>query len=202
MIVTFTPYARDLNLGRAYNDCMALLPNDDDWAIMLDHDAMWTTRDWYRQIAEVTQGNPKAIFVAVTNRIASKWQQSTGSLMESHDLVAHRAHGTMCAEWRRTLLKVTHTRGFGGVAFALSKRCWREAGGFADGLPCVDHSMHFRARAVGYDIYAMESLYVYHWRRANGDDPSKDWPKAANCPCRGLEPAVNERIEIDDFVRC
>lgn len=198
-LVTFTPYALDMNYGRAVNECFDLL-GPDDWAIVQDHDAMFTTREWYRQLSELVAGNPRAAFTCVTNRIASRWQQAHEVDKDNHDMVYHRQMGTARLS-RRTLLRVTHTRGWGGVMMCLSKAAWAEAGGFPDGLLCVDHGMFFGLRAKGYEIYAVESILMYHWRRANGDDPSKDWPKAANCPCRGLEPEVNERISIEEFVR-
>ena len=96
----------------------------------------------------------------------------------------------------RTLLDITNTLGWGGVAFALSKRAWREVGGFADGLLCVDHSLHFRLRAFGTRrSYLLESLYVYPWRRAFGDRLPPGTPVAQRCPCTGaIETPPTERI--------
>jgi GT2 family glycosyltransferase len=96
----------------------------------------------------------------------------------------------------RTLLDVTDTMGFGGVAFAISKRAWEKAGGFVDGMLCVDHHMHFALRRAGLRVYLLEGWYVYHWRRAFGDDPSSDWPRAEGCRCRGPEKAPTRRITL------
>ena len=74
LILAMTPFDEAANLGAAYNRAMALLP-DDGWAVMLDHDAALTTREWHRQIAEAIAFKPDAgAFVACTNRIAAPWQ--------------------------------------------------------------------------------------------------------------------------------
>jgi GT2 family glycosyltransferase len=193
VILAMTPFASDRNLGSAYNDAMRLLPAD-GWAVMLDHDAALTTRDWYRQVAEAIAFLPDAgAFVACTNRIAAPWQQVGDR--NNHDMVHNRAFGSERMKVR-TLLDVTDTQGFGGVAFAISRATWERVGGFVDGMLCVDHHMHFAIRRAGLRVYLLEGWYVYHWRRANGDDPSRDWPRAKDCPCRGPERNPTKRITL------
>lgn len=193
MIYTMIPYDLDANLGRAYNAFMALLP-EGSWAIFKDHDAMPTTGMWFRQFKEAIDFMPEAgAFVAVTNRIASSWQQVGDR--ESNDIAAHREFGRRRAKIR-TLLDVSDTKGFGGVMFAISKTAWREAGGFADGLGCVDHSIHFGLQRIGRKVYLLEGVYVFHWRHWGEPDPTSQHPKAANCPCRGPEKQPRERISL------
>jgi len=188
-----TPFSPTMNLGRAYNDAMERLP-EDGWAVFLDHDACWTTRDWYRQIEEAVQAKPDAgLFTAVANRIGPKWQQA--GERDCHDIARHRVFGK--ARTRvRTMLDATDTKGIGGVVMVISRRAWAEVGGFAAGMMCVDHRMHFAQRDAGRRIYVIEGLYVYHWRRANGDGPPDDAPRAENCPCRGPEKAPMVRVRL------
>lgn len=195
MILQMTPFASDMNLGRAYNEAMAILP-DGSWAVFMDHDAMHVTRDWHRLIEEAIAFKPDAgAFVAVTNRIDAKWQRAEESDPENHDIGHHTAVGLQRLK-KRTLLDITDTKGFGGVCFALSKLAWEEAGGFAHGMLCVDHSIHFRLQRVGRPVYLLESLYVYHRRRAFVGPLPPHTPKAKNCPCRGPEPMPTERIAL------
>lgn len=194
-----TPFALDRNLGQAYNRAMELLP-DDGWAAMMDHDAMPTTREWYRQIVDAIEFRPDAgAFVAMTNRIAAPWQRCGDR--NSHDILQHRAFGHDRLKVR-SLLDITDTKGWGGVLFALSKATWREVGGFVDGMACVDHCMHFAIQNTGKRIYLIEGLYVYHFRRADGVDPTQGAPIAKNCPCRGHEKLPTERIALPELVRC
>lgn len=189
MILCMTPFAADMNYGRALNDAMSLIP-EDGWAVFLDHDAMWTTRSWNRQISEAIAFRPDAgLFTGVTNRIAKRWQQAGNP--DSHDIVQHRRFG-MARMSTRTLLDITDTNGLGGVVMVISKAAWRQVGGFVDGLACIDHQMHFAQRAAGRRVWMIEGLYLYHWRRANGDSPPADAPRAHNCRHGGpvVEPMV------------
>lgn len=199
-LYTFMPYAGDMNLGRAYNEHMELLP-DDAWAVMLDHDMMLTTREWWKQIAEAIAFKPEAgAFVAVTNRIAAPWQRVGDR--DSHDIKGHREFGQRRLRENRTLLDITDTKGWGGVLFALSKATWRQVGGFVDGMQCVDHMMHFAIQKTGKRIYLMENVYVYHWRRAFGDDIPANAPTAKRCPCRGPEKTPTDRVALPELVTC
>lgn len=193
------PYALDRNLGRVYNESMALLPSN-AWAIFLDHDMMLTTRDWYRQFVEAMRFVPNAgAIVAVTNRIDAVWQRAAETDSENHDIGYHTRIGLERLK-RRTLLDISETKGFGGVCFAVSKESWEIAGGFADGLLCVDHSLHFRLRRVGRPVYLHEGIYVYHRRRAFVGPLPDDTPRAANCPCRGAEPMPTRRLTLPEVV--
>lgn len=194
-ILAMTPFAPDMNLGRAYNEAMSLLPPD-GWAVLLDHDAMLTTREWNRQVREAIAFMPDAgAFVATCNRIAAPWQKAGNP--DSHDVAEHRRFGAERLKVR-SLLDVTNTRGFGGVAFALSRRGWEKAGGFVDGMFCVDHRMHFALRDAGLRVWLLEGWYVYHWRRANGDGPPATAPYAKDCPCRGREPVPTVRVSLPE----
>lgn len=198
MIYTMIPWDDDGNLGRAYNQFMELLP-EEAWACFKDHDCITTTNQWNMQFAEAIAFLPEAgAFVATTNRIASDWQRRGDP--EIDDMNWHRRYGTNRLQVR-TLLDISDTKGFGGVMFCVSKKAWREVGGFADGLGCVDHSLHFRLQKIGRKVYLVEGLYVYHWRHKGEPDPTSKFPKAANCQCRGPEIAPSQRIEIPRLSR-
>lgn len=199
MIQTMVPFACDMNLGRAYNESMALLPSDDDWAVFMDHDCIWTTREWYRQILEAVRFVPDAgIITAIASRGWQTWQVAQEADPNNHDMVYHRKLGAARLKVR-TLLDVTEGSGIAGVVMVLQKRKWRAAGGFVDGMYCIDHGMHFAQRDAGRRVYVMENLYVYHWRRANGDAPPANAPRAKDCRCvelRRREKPPTQRIVI------
>lgn len=195
-LVAMTPFSLERNLGQAYNAEMARLP-EDGWACFMDHDMMFTTRAWYGQLVEAIEFMPGAgIISAVANRIGAHWQRADRVDRNNHDIAYHRKIGHARLLSSRTLLDVTDTKGIGGVVLCLSKATWRDAGGFVDGILCVDHQMHFAVRRTGRRIYLLESLYVYHWRRAFGDELPDDTPRAADCPCRGAEPEPTLRIPL------
>ena len=170
VILTAIPFAPDLNLGRAYNATMELLP-EGGWACFLDHDAAFTTPRWHEQLLRAIEGEPRGSFTAVTNRIASSWQRARDPRAEGDDMEAHRRVGADLATVR-VLRDVTDAGLWGGVLMRLSKAAWLDAGGFADGLLCADHVMHRALRAAGRRVYLIEGLYVYHYRGTSRGDVS------------------------------
>lgn len=204
LVVPVMPFALDRNLGAAYNQAMRDSVPHGGWACFLDHDMMFTTREWFGQISEAILAAPHAgAFTAVTNRIAAAWQKAPEAARlpaaKQHDVAAHRAIGQDRLR-RRTLLDITDTKGFGGVVMVVSRAAWDEVGGFANGLLCVDHGMHFALRQAGRRNYLIESLYVYHWRRAFGDELPTDTPRVDACPCRGAEPTPTVRLPIPEVL--
>lgn len=198
-LIIGAPYKRG-DLGGAYNEFMGLLAAD-DWAVFVDQDAMaGLTRQWVQVIEEAIAFKPDAgAFAAVTNRIDAFWQRAEETDPENHDIGYHTtiAHERLK---RRTLLDITDTRGFGGVCFAVSKAGWEAAGGFADGVLCVDHSIFFGLKRAGRRIYLLENLYVYHRRRAFVGKLPDDTPRVRRCPCHGPEQTPTERIALPDMV--
>ena len=62
-----TPYSIDKNLGKAYNEEMALIP-DGDAACFLDGDMMFTIPDYGHVINEYANLYPNAVLTCWTNR--------------------------------------------------------------------------------------------------------------------------------------
>lgn len=199
MIRPMMPYLPG-NLGRAYNLEMERL-DEGDWAVFVDHDALaGLTRQWVPVIEEAVTFKPDAgAFVAVTNRIDAVWQRAEEVDPENHDIGYHTAIAHARLK-RRSLLDITETKGFGGVCFAVSKPAWREAGGFADGVLCVDHSLHFGLQRAGRRIYLLEHLYVYHRRRAFVGRLPADTPRVESCPCRGAELMPTVRLSLPERI--
>lgn len=188
------PFALDLNLGDACNRAMNTVP-EDGWCCLIDHDMMFTTPHWYAQLCEAAAFLPDAgAFTCVTNRIASPWQKAE-EVVDCDDIAYHRRIGE-ARRTRRTLLDITSTKGYGGVLTLLSKAAWREAGGYSDGMYCVDHSIFFRLVARGRRVYMLENLYVYHFRGSSSRRPPLSAPKVAGCPCRGPEQAPREHVAL------
>lgn len=201
MILAMTPCRRDQNLGRAYNEAMDRL-RDDDVAVFIDHDAMFMTMDWLRQIEDALAFDPTALFACVTNRIAAPWQRATEVDYEDHDLQRHSAVAQARLS-NHNLLDVTDTKGIGGVMMAVSKDSWMAAGGFVDGMFCVDHNFHFAMKRSGLKVYVIEGLYVYHRRRAFGVGLKEVGPRApvkALCACRGIEHQPTVRVRLGEAV--
>ena len=175
MIVTMIPYCpseHGANLGFAYNELVGRL-SDDDWACFVDHDACFTTSQWYRQLETITSELPEpCVLTARTNRVGSRWQLVEGVDPNNHSIEYHRCVGHKLMERYGTALRdVTNLSLMSGVVILLSTRTWRVVGGFANGFFGVDNAIHHAARERGYKVYLMEGVYVYHWYRADGKMP-------------------------------
>jgi hypothetical protein len=97
MLLVNQPYLPGKQLGKAYNEFMERL-RDDDWACFLDHDACFTTRKWYDHIWRAITDFPDAgFFTACTNRVWCPWQcvSISPTVRMSNDIAFHRHLGEM-----------------------------------------------------------------------------------------------------------
>src|SRR5215471_4826823 len=145
MIYTFIAYApRDfaMDLGRCYNAYMALLPSDDDWACFIDHDAMFTTRDWYGQLARIVERHPGAgCFTAMTNRVSNR-AQVYGRQPADHDIARHRRIGARLRKrFDTAVVPLAGKQPMSGVVMLTRKAVWKKVG-FSPGFLGVDWDYH------------------------------------------------------------
>ena len=171
MIYNFVAYSPEEKeqLGQTYNKYMELL-GDNDWACFLDHDAMFTTLDWYKQLQNIiSEHSGYGLLSASTNRIGNP-EQMIANLKDTHDILYHRQIGTILQKQCGTQVNdVTTKHCISGVVMAVNKAVWKKAGGFKDGFLGVDNDFHQRVRKAGDKVGIAKGLYVYHYYRANGD---------------------------------
>ena len=192
--IPFAPIECEKNLGCAYNKFMDILPNDDDWGCFLDHDAMFTTYDWYNQINDIIEKNPKlGAFGARTNRLNSTYQLVGNIDVHNHDIAYHREIGNHIQKKYYDDLfvvdKNTAQTGFSGVLILIKKSTWNAVGGFKSaGFNHVDNDLRYRLEEHDIPFHIMNGVYVYHWYKA--DDPYER--------CRKKFEAINERYEREN----
>jgi GT2 family glycosyltransferase len=138
---------------------------------------MFTTKRWYQQICDVIEDRPDAgIITCVTNRIGNNEQlYDNGDIIDDeseHNITFHRAIGERLAK-ASIIRDLTYKNPISGMLMCISKKVWKEMGGFRDGFLGVDNKAHTDVRVIGYKIYCIDSLYVYHWYRADGVHPCK-----------------------------
>lgn len=176
LIQTFIPYADDRNFGHACNEAMSMLP-ETGWGCILDHDVMFTTQEWHRQLSAAVTQKPEGCFGAMTNRIKCPFEQTPGVDIKNHDYVYHRQIGQQLLTANEGLLDVTdNERTPAGFLMLFSKQAWREAGYFPEGLHYLDRMMWMALKMAGRRLYIIRSLYLYHWHRGAGEPIQKgDW---------------------------
>jgi len=170
MIYNFVAYAQGDKefLGDTYNKYMELL-GDNDWACFLDHDAMWTTTDWYKQLEKILEAHPEYGLLSVcTNRIGNP-EQKIDKLLDTHDITYHRKIGLQLQNQCGTDVNdVTNTHCISGVVMVMSKTIWKKAGGFKKGFLGIDNDFHQRVKKAGGRVGICKGLFIYHFYRADG----------------------------------
>jgi len=169
MIYTFIPYSEEKppRLGDAYNKFMEILPNDDDWACLIDHDILFTRKNWFHQLNDIIKKHPEYdCFVARTNSMMCSWQKIK-ELEDCPYLIEHKKLGlTIQREFYDEVVDVTHYRNtFSGFLMLVKKRAWGKVKfthGGRDGLGGVDNNFHTDLRTAGFKVGLMMGVYVYH----------------------------------------
>jgi len=174
-IFYFVPYSLEKNIGKAYNQYMALLPNDNDWGVLMDGDTMFLTFDWGHAIAEVIKKIPDAgIITCYTNRIAKNKVQLYGE--DSTDIIIHRAIAKKLDKENRGSYRKIHQR-ISGFFMAIQKKTWKEVGKFPE-IPKkildIDGLFSRKILTAKKDIYLMQGVYKLHYYRMAEGPKYKD----------------------------
>jgi len=169
MIYTFIPYSEEKppNLGDAYNKFMELLPKDDDWACLIDHDVMFTRKNWFHQLNDIIKKYPKYdCFVARTNRINCKWQR-INTLENCYDIKEHKKLGKKIQEEQYDeVVDAPNKSPFSGFLILIKKRAWKKViftSGRKDGMGGVDNDFHRGLISADFKVGLMMGVYLYHW---------------------------------------
>lgn len=168
MIYTFIPYSEEKppRLGDAYNKFMELLPSDDDWACLIDHDVMFTRKNWFHQLNDIIKKHPEyGCFVARTNSIGCRWQRIK-KLEDCHDILEHKKLGLLIQqEFYNEIVDVTDLAEFSGFLMLIGKKTWNNVKfthGGKGGLGGVDNNFHRDLKTAGFRVGLMKGVYVYH----------------------------------------
>lgn len=168
------PYSIEKNLGKAYNEAMAMIP-DGDWACLMDYDTMFLTPDCGKLLHEAADfadknDNSKVLFTCFTNRIhpLASDQLLTGVLSESTDIAYH----IELAEKQKEIKTCTTIRHeISGFLMMISKSLWHDLKFWEQDGKClgVDNNYSLRVLRAGYRIERIDGLYVWHtYRLKNG----------------------------------
>lgn len=164
------PYSLEKNLGVAYNEAMALIP-EGDWACLQDYDVMLLTPDAPAHIHEYAVRNPNvAMLTCLTNRVHPK---STDQLFSRHvdDDSNMRRHIEIAELSKRYLYDTQQIHdNISGMLMLMSKAQWKKTP-FVEDLKClgVDTEMSKTLRERGEPVLRMNGIYVWHtYRIMNG----------------------------------
>ncbi len=166
MIFYSSPYSLEMQLGVAYNQFLELLPCADDFACLIDADAMFTITNYGHILVDAIQRYPQQrIFYARTNRIACRWQLD--KTIQGDDLREHRKYGQALASKHGSSCRVIPRTAMPGSGFfiLLRKDLWQEYRFKETGILGVDWDFYRRIVATGERILQLQGIYLYHWYR-------------------------------------
>ena len=85
--ITWSPKGKCI--GSGYNEALSQ-HDDNDWLAVIDHDAMFTTGNWYQQMQHVIKENPQCKgLTARVNRMGTKEQMILGVDPNNLDYAYH-----------------------------------------------------------------------------------------------------------------
>lgn len=169
------PYSVEKNLGKAYNDEMAMIP-DDDAACFVDGDTMFLTPDYGHIIHQYNESYPDAALTCWTNRIHPLAKGQLRDNISSSDIRPH-------LQVEQGFTTATEIDGpVSGFLLVVPKAIWlnhkfTESNIYRPGefnLLGVDNEWTNKIRAAGYKVMRMDGLYIWHTYRllSNGQDKS------------------------------
>lgn len=164
------PYSIEKNLGRAYNEAMRMLP-DDDWACLMDYDTMFLTPDCGQILHEyVWKYDFSGMFTCFTNRIhpLAKDQLLDGEVSENFSIEYHTERAYNQKRKLFTVTPIEHP--ISGFLMMISKATWNELK-FSESGRCLGVDNDYSAKLLMLDktILRMDGLYVWHsYRLKNG----------------------------------
>lgn len=168
-----TPGRADKNIGLAYNEACALIP-DGDWICLRDQDCLIWPELVIQQVQEViaTKGSKYALFGCMTNRLASTYQRPWPADFENMDMRHHyerakelyRTHyGEVIGEPRKPIA---------GLFMLFPKSTWERVKFEENNIACDTAFSKAVVSKVGC-IGLLAGVYCMHWYRAQSDDPTR-----------------------------
>lgn len=152
-----SPYDKDINIGKANNDFISLLP-DDAWVCITDADAMFLNPDYGTRIENIIHefGDKYALIGCLTNRIGSNHQCYDGKFSENTDMKYH--YDIANSELSNTIID----GGVAGFMMLFSKATWKKAAGFKEKSITADTEFNRSVTRSGGKVGVYQGLYMMH----------------------------------------
>jgi hypothetical protein len=158
----FTPYSLSKDIGKAYNECMDMIPST-DWACLRDGDTCFLTSDWGGIVFNYAWRNPGCVLTCYTNRIheLSKEQIIPAETFKEAMTIAQGLNGNST--------KIC-TGPLSGFLMLVPKTVWNKVK-FQEGVGLlgVDTQFFKDLRSANIPILRMDGLYIWHTYRLGKD---------------------------------
>lgn len=170
-----TPFARDKNLGRAYNEEFKKI-GPKDWLVIRDIDTILLTPEAPNIIEDYINAFPgTGIFTCFCNRVSpsAKAQLHDGMCSINFDIRHHTRLAQNYSESKQTATEINHV--ISGMLMVISKKTWNKIK-FSETGKClaVDHLYSQSVLSAGLKIRRIDRLYIFHaYRILNGINDKK-----------------------------
>lgn len=165
MLHIITPYRTDKNLGKAYNDAIALLPGD-CFVCLTDIDLLFLTPEQPAIIEGYCNRFPNALLTCFTNRVSNLAgvQMLGGSASDNPNILDH-INIAQQIKGDDTVTPILRGE-ISGYLMAFHKSLWDEIK-FDEGIGCLAVDTYFSRKVVksGRKILRMNGVYVWHTYR-------------------------------------
>jgi len=162
-----TPYSVERNLGKAYNEAMAMIP-ENDAACFIDGDCMFCTSDFGSILDYYANLYTRSVLTCHINRIH---QLAKGQLYSGFDDVKACIAEANRIKHVRTVTNIVGS--VSGTLLVVPKSIWNkykfiEVNAYRPGEPnllgCDNHYTNL-VRANGISVLRMDGLLIYHQYR-------------------------------------
>lgn len=167
MVYYFTPYSINKDLGRAYNQYVDIVPNDDDWICLVDADSCFLTPDFGHTIQDIIDKYPDTgLFTTYTNRVGNLEQCYQNYISPDPNVLNHRKIAQDLVVKNKDKVKEIN-KIISGMIMIFKKSTWKEVGKFPEdkGILAIDNRFSKRILLSGKKIRLIESIYLFHFYR-------------------------------------
>lgn len=172
-----TPARSDKNYGKAINDIVKRLP-DNDWICLRDIDTLPLDHvAFIKQCEKIASSSDYGLVSCMTNRLGLEHQLVYGSMLDGADMdrEINKAkdmsveHGIIVEEEKGEIA---------GLMMLFPKKAWEDVGGFKEGGIIFEHRFLDNifledVRSKGYKTGIAKGIYLFHIYRWNKDRRDK-----------------------------
>ena len=171
MLFFFTPYSFEKNLFEAIDTYMQLLPDDQDWAVLMDGDTAFLRSDFGHQIQRYIDKYPDTgLFTCYASRCHYEYQIRRGSNTESDSITYHRKQAESVFQTLDGKVKEIERR-IAGHLMVIKKETWLKIRQDVKILTVnknilgVDTQISNAIMFRQMKIRLMRGLYIFHYLR-------------------------------------
>lgn len=161
-----TPARADKNLGKAINQLIEGLP-DNDWVCLRDIDTVPVNHvEFIKQCEEIANRGDFDLVSCMTNRLGLHYQLVDGKINESMDFLEHMEIGRKLAtEYGSQVAKCPAS--VGGIMMLFSKRTWLKIGkipegGIVLGGKYIDYHISEKVSKLRMKTGIAQGIYLFH----------------------------------------